>query len=90
MVVFWCPEEELLADDRSPHTSLLDVCPGDPSPSTHRRRDSSRHNGPGKRHTDLNTLTETVQSVVDLMELEERFRYYMQIKLNVHIITLMR
>lgn len=55
VVVFWCPEEELLVDDRSPHTSLLDVCQGDPSPSTHRRRDSNHHSGPGKGHTDLST-----------------------------------
>lgn len=46
VAVFWGPVEELLAGDRSPHTSLLGVCQGDLSPSTHHRHDSIRHNGP--------------------------------------------
>lgn len=44
--VFWCPVEELLVGDRSPHTSLQDGCLGDLNPSTRHRHDSTHHNGP--------------------------------------------
>lgn len=72
MAVFWSPAGELLAGDRSLHTSLPDVCPGDPSPPTRHRRDSSHRNGPEGGTVDTSkTLASTVHSVKAIMDMGE-------------------